>query len=404
MLNSLFKFLKGYVIIEVYGRHAERFVNICIRRGIGVRAVKRHTDGSVTMRIRKEDFKKLRPIAYKTHTRVHIVSKQGFFDLRRRYKRRYGLIIGTVVCAAFVLIAPRFIWTVEISGNEDIETETISQSLRELGIYRGALKSSLPDAFEIKRQLIHKNPGLIWAWAYIDGTKADVRVYERTFPPMLIDRKEPCDIVAACDGYIESISVLNGEGRIKASNVVQAGEVLISGRVATYKEGYPEEYMYVHARGEIRAYTERTKSGVYSLTYEHRIPTGRSESRVYLDLFGKRINFYRNEECSYESYDEEEEFHDFSGLAIGAKRYNEVYIEHEPMSIEGALQRAREDLEEQIAGELCKNAQLLDEDLQYERISDTEIKVKLKMSFEEDIGVEIPCQIMEETAIDKQKD
>lgn len=404
MLNSLFKFLKGYVIIEVYGRNAERFVNICIRRSIGVRSIKRGADGSVAMRIRKSDFKKLRPIAYKTHTKVHIVNKRGFFDLRARYGRRYGLIIGAAICAVFLLAAPRFIWTVEITGNEDIETETIEQSLRELGIYRGALKSSLPDAFEIKRQLIHKNPGLIWAWAYIDGTKADVRVFERTFPPMVVDRKEPCDIVAACDGYVESVKVLNGEGRIKSASVVRAGDVIISGRVSVYREGDPEKYRYVHARGEIRAYTERAKSGVYTLQYEHRTPTGRGQSKVYLDLFGRRIKLYRDEDCTYESYDEEEFFHDFFGLGIGGVRYNEVYVEYEPMSIEGALQAAREDLEQQIASELCKNAELLDEDLQYEQISDTEIKVKLRMSFTEDIGTEVPCEIMEETAIDKQED
>lgn len=402
MLNSLFKFLKGYVIIEVYGRHAERFVNICIRRKIGVRGVKRQSDGSVIMRVRKSDFKKLRPIAYKTHTKVHIVSKRGFFDLRRRYKKRYGLTIGVLLCSVFILVAPRFIWTVEISGNEDVKTEAILQSLRELGIYRGAIKSRIPDSFEIKRQLIHKNPGLLWAWAYINGTKADVKVYEKTFPPMLVDRNEPCDVVAACDGYIEDIRVLNGEGKVKASNVVQAGEILISGKVAVFREGYPEKYRYVHARGDIRAYTERTKSGVYNLQYEHRIPTGRSESRIYLDLFGKRINLYRNAQCSYESYDEEERLYDFFGIAIGAMNYNEVYVEYEPMSIEGALQLARDELQQQIASELCKNAVLLDEDLQYEKISDKEIKVKLRMSFTEDIGVEVPTQ-MEEITIDKQK-
>lgn len=396
MLNSLFKFLQGYVIIKVYGRHAERFINICIRRRVGVRNIQRAADGSVTMRMRKSDFKKLRPIAYKTHTRVHIVNKRGFFDLRRRYKSRYGLIAGAILCAAFLTLAPGFIWTVDISGNEDVKTEAVEQSLRGLGIYRGALKSRIPDGFAVKHRLLEENKGLIWAWVYINGTAADVRVYEKTLPPAVVESDKPCDIVAACDAYVESVRVLRGEGRVKSASVVQAGETVVSGKVSAYREGDPENYLYVHAQAEIRAYTERTKSGTYALEYEHRIPTGRSRRKVYLDLFGKRINLYRDEECGYESYDEEEFFHDFMGIAVGGSKYNEVVVEYEPMSIDGALQLAKEDLEEKIAAELCKNAELTQEDLQYERISDKEIKVKLTMSFIEDIGVEVPCEAVEE--------
>lgn len=403
MLNSLFKFLKGYVIIKVYGRNTERLLNICMRRSIDVRDIKRCSDGSVIMRIRKNDFKNLRPIAYKTHTKVHIVNKKGLYAFRRQYKHRYGIIIGTVLCAVFLAILPHFVWTVNIYGNEDTETEAIADSLKEIGIYRGALKRNIPDGFSIKRHLLRNNKELIWAWAYIKGTSVDVRVYEKTLPPNVVDRNEPCNIVAACDAFLEDVRVLNGKGMIKASNAVQAGDVIVSGRVAAYREGDAEKYRYVHARSEIKAYTERVKSGVYSLRYEHKIPTGQSKSFVYLDLFGKRINLYRNESCDYDEYEKEEFFHDIFGIAVAGIRYNEVTVEYEPMNIDGALQIAKEDLERKIAAELCKNATLLDEDLQYEKISDEEIKVKLKMSFTEDIGVEIPVEIMEETVIDKQE-
>lgn len=403
MLNSLFKFLKGYVIIKVYGRNTERFVNICMRRGIGVRSVKRCADGSVIMRIRKCDFKNLRPIAYKTHTKVHIVSKKGFYALRKQYRHRYGLIVGAVVCTVFLVLSPLFVWKVNIYGNDDIDTQTISDSLKEIGIYRGAFKRNIPDGFSIKRHLLRTNKELIWAWAYINGTTVDVRVYEKTFPPNVVDRDEPCDIVAACDAYLEDVRVLNGKGMIKSSNAVQAGEVIVSGKVAAFKEGEAEKYRYVHARSEIKAYTERIKTGVYPLRYENRIPTGRSKSFIYVDLFGKRINLYRDENCDWTEYDKEEFSYDFFGIAVGGVRCNEVTVEYEPMSIDGALQIAKEDLECKIAKELCKNAVLSDEDLQYEKISDEEVKVRLKMSFTEDIGVEIPIEIMEETVIDKQE-
>ena len=36
MFKKFFKFLYGYVIIKVYGKGAERFINICLRRNINV--------------------------------------------------------------------------------------------------------------------------------------------------------------------------------------------------------------------------------------------------------------------------------------------------------------------------------------------------------------------------------
>lgn len=402
MLNSLFKFLKGYVIIELYGRHVERFLNICTRRGIGVRDIHYGADGTVRACIEQKKFKLLRPIAYKTRTKVHIVKKKGFFDLRFRYGKRYGLLAGIAVGIIFIFAAPHFIWTVEISGNDEVPEDSIVQALHEAGIYRGAWKGKIPDGFEVKRIILNNNPNLIWAWAYIKGTNADVRVYERELPPLIVDRDTPCSIAAACDAYVESVRAFNGERIEKGGNAVRAGDILISGKVGVYKEGYPEKYMYVHAQGDIVSYTQRSESGVYRQEYESRTPTGRAVSKPYIDIFGKRINLYRSENCGFDEYDSEEFGKSFAGVLLGGTRYKEVAVSSEPMSLDGTLQRAKEELEQKIAKKLCKNAELIDEDLQYEYISDKEIEVKLTMSFKEDIGTEVPIET-EETIIDKQE-
>lgn len=411
MLNLLFKFLKGYVIIELYGRGAERFLNICTRRGIDVRNIEHHADGTITVRVARRDFKLLRPIAYKTHTKVHIVNKKGFFELRHRLSKRYGLIIGAAVCLIFMAAAPCFVWTVSITGNETVPRGDIESALREAGIYPGALKKNIPDGFEVKDIILQRNPRLMWAWAYISGTSVDVRVSENELPPTVVDRNEPCSIAASCDAYLKTVRALNGEKLVNGGSIVRAGEVIVSGKVSVFKEGEPERYEYVHARAETEAYTERRESAVYTLEYEHRTPTGRAESKPYIELFGKRINLFKAEESSYESYDTSEFRHELLWFAAGGTTYTEVTVETEPMSLEGALQGAKEELEEKIAGKLCRNAVLLNEDLQYEYVSENEIKVQLSMSCIEDIGVEIPQEVeilpeekTEETDIDSQKD
>ncbi|MDO5397899.1 MAG: sporulation protein YqfD [bacterium] len=399
--------MKGYVIIELYGRGAERFLNICTRRGIDVRNIEHHADGLVRVRISRRDFKLLRPIAYKTRTKVHIVKKRGLFELKRRFGKRYGLIAGAAVLLIFMAAAPKFVWTVSITGNETVPREDIESALIEAGIYPGALKKNIPDGFEVKDIILRRNPRLMWAWAYISGTSVDVVVGENELPPVVVDRDEPCSIAASCDAYLKTVRALNGEKLIDGGSVVRAGEVIVSGRIPVFKEGEPERYKYVHARAETEAYTERRESAVYKLEYEHRMSTGKSENKPYIELFGKRLNLYKREESSYESYDTSEFRHEILWFALGGTTYTEVIVETEPMSLEGALQEAKEDLEKKTAGKLCRNAVLLNEDLQYEYVSENEIKVQLTMSCIEDIGAEIPIKEQvktEETDIDSQKD
>lgn len=396
LLNLLFKFLKGYVIIKVYGCGAERFINICTRRGIDVRFISHRADGSVVMRMSNRDFKSIRPIAYKTHTKVHIVKKRGIPRLLRLYRRRYAMFITILICILFFAVAPNFVWSVTIEGNERISSEDINASLHDLGIYPGIPKRKLPDGFQIKDYLINKNSGLMWAWAYVRGTNVNVKVSENILPPLVVDRDMPCDIRASCDGYLISVTPLIGDTAAQTGAVIQAGETIVSGKVPVFKEGYLERYRYVHARANVRAYTEKRESGVYKLEYEHRIRTGNAESKPYIEFFGKRLNLFKNEECSYDEYDAEEFRHELFFAAVGAKVYREVYIETEPMSLEGALQQAKDELEEKAAKKLCKNSVLLDRNLQYEYISDNEIKVQLTLSCMEDIGTEVPLDVSEQ--------
>lgn len=288
--------------------------------------------------------------------------------------------------------APNFIWSVKVKGNSEIEKEKILSDLKDLGIYPGALKIRLPGGFETKDALLERNRSLIWAWVYIKGTTAEAVVSEDDLPPMIVDRKAPCSIRAACDAYLKSVTVLNGEKLVSAGNVVQAGDTIVSGKVPVYKEGYPEKYEYVHAMAKTEAYTERRAEGVYTPEYEHRTLTGNKKSTFYIEIAGKRFCLFKNAASAYETCDTESSRHEFLCFAVGADVYKEVDITKEPMSLEGVLSLAKEELEQDIAKRLCRDAVLLDEDIQYEYVSDNKIKVKLTMSCLEDIGTEVPIE------------
>ena len=71
MFKKFFKFLYGYVIIKVYGKGAERFINICLRRNIDVWNIKPFDDG-IEMCIYIKDFFHIRQVRKKSNVKIKI--------------------------------------------------------------------------------------------------------------------------------------------------------------------------------------------------------------------------------------------------------------------------------------------------------------------------------------------
>ena len=395
MLNKFFKFLRGYVIINVYGKNTARFINICVRRGMRILSTHPAENG-VTVTLYTADFMNIRPVARKCRVRVRIKERHGARHMARLYGGRYAFFIAAVVCVAFCVISTRFIWLVEINGADEDNIEEISAVLDEIGIRRGALKASLPDGMEMKRAILDGADSVAWAWVYIEGAKARVEIYEKTLPPPVADINEPCDIVASCGGVIRKMTVREGEERVREGDAVSAGDLLVAGTVSAYREGDAENYILVHSLAEVRAYTTHTAAGDYKLYYESRVPTGRVKRRRVVDLFGKAVSVPFGT-LKFENYDRAEKrrelnipFFGYSGIALDTVEYSEVVVNREPIPEETSLEFAKNDLEARIAKELMPGSVRMDETLEYTRTDDETIRVTLKMNFTENIAVPVP--------------
>ena len=399
MFNKFFKFLKGYVIIKICGNESERFINICVRRGINIGRVKRLSDGALETAVPKSGFFLLRPIAYKTHTKVRILKKVGLYNAKKRYGRRYALIFGIILAAAFVYISSQFIWTVEINGVELSDYNSVCAALEKSGVYAGARKKDIADGEEIKSNIVSENENIVWAWAYIEGAKARVEVFEKIIPPKVINRDEPCDVVAACDGYIKKAIVKNGQKLCREGDTVSAGDVLISGTVPVFKEGEEERYISVHASGTVEAETEHKASGMYGVYYESKQYTGKHKRIIRLELFGKSFKLFGSEKNMYKTCDRAEKRHElklpfigYTGISVDNIVYDEYETHREPISIETAAEFAKNELEEKIAKELLYDSRLIDEEFNYVYTDSETIKEELTMKFIEKIGTQQPIR------------
>lgn len=400
MLKKIFKFFKGYVIIEVTGKKCSRFMTMCINNGIKIYSSEPNED-SLVMVIARRDFKFLRRLVRKCGVRVKIKEKHGAVEFLKRNRYRYGFVIGMITCCIILLIIPHYIWCVEINGIYSSNPEKLTQVLREYGVYVGAKKRDIAAIPDIKQGIIHAENKVNWAWLYIDGAKARLEIQEYDKPPNVIDRFKPTDIIAACDGYVTKAVVTHGERRVNAGMTVSKGDVLVSGKVKVFNDGMPEKYIYVNSRAKITADTIRLASGKFRDTETLRIKTGRRAKRYSLHLFGREFKLWRDDRVMFDGneYDTEQTVYDlnipfygYSGISVAVDTMYEVNVIQNKLTTEQMLDRAKEALEERICRRLLTGAVRTGEELVYDKVNEHEYEVRLRMRLKENIGMEVPTE------------
>ncbi len=395
--NKPFKFYKGYVIIGIRGEESERFINICTRRSIRLRDITALPDGEISARAEAADFARMRSAAGKCRVRVRIIGKRTAATAFDAARYRVGFIIGLFAFAAFWAVSSGFIWKVKVEGNISTPTEAILSSAEGAGLYSGARKNGIPSGETLKYIIMNENPAVSWAWVYINGSKATVKVFEGAPVPEITDESEGSDIIAGHDGMITSITVKKGYALVSAGDGVTAGEILVSGLVPakTDEEGNPSEYRIVHADADITADTWYEKSMVYPLSYTTRTATGAQRRRYTLKLFSKSVPLYRDESPPFEEYSRDTVSHElspfgkFTGISLDEEIFSEYSTYTEPLSEAAAAELAGTQLEEGIGRELFAGAVLLDKSLDWTK-EDGSVRVTLTMRFSQSIGIQLP--------------
>ncbi|MGI6141989.1 MAG: sporulation protein YqfD, partial [Caldicoprobacterales bacterium] len=209
----LWNFLVGYVIIRVEGLSLEKFINLTVSRGIYLWGIKRQNYTTLTARISIRGFKQLRGISHKIRCRIRIVDKRGLPFILYRYRRRKMLAVGMLVCLCIIYGLSSFVWTVDVEGTEEVDPRMVLAELESLGVKPGIFKPHI-DNMLIENQLLVRIPELSWASLEIRGSRAILRVRESVLPPALVDRNTPCNIVAAKDGIIHKMIVLDGQAAV----------------------------------------------------------------------------------------------------------------------------------------------------------------------------------------------
>lgn len=298
MFYRLNNYLKGYIHILIEGLFPERFINLSTKNKISLWNIRRKTNHSVTANIGINDFKKIRPFAKNSKCKIHILKKHGLQFFIYRHKKRKALIIGFAVFFIFLWFLTKFVWIIDITGNDKIPDKVILEYAKKAGLQTG-MPIVKVDSSSIQNYIMTNMDEVSFVSVNKNGTIVSIDIREREEKREHFDKNTPSNIIASQSGVIESILVQSGTAAVKKGDVVYKGQLLVSG--ASDNKYLGIKYSNSDADIKARVWHEKTVEIPYSI--EEKIPTGRVKNKKTIKIFDFSIKLYIKNKILFEKYD-----------------------------------------------------------------------------------------------------
>lgn len=194
-IQILESYITGYIRVIIEGYFIERLMNLCIKKGIILWNTKRKKTTLLEANISINDFKRVIELVKQSKCKIKIKQKKGLPFIFNRYKKRKIFFILLCLILIGIFMLSKFIWNIEITGNETIPTEEILQTLKQEGLEIGKLKTKI-NTKEIVNKMRFLRNDLAWIGIELNGTNAIVKIVESDKKPELVQEDEYCNIIA----------------------------------------------------------------------------------------------------------------------------------------------------------------------------------------------------------------
>ena len=252
-MKRLFRWLRGYVDVRLYGHQVNRFINLCSRNGIHLWNISHDLQHFIRVHFRLRDFYALKPFLRKTKTKLRIMGRHGFPFWCHRHPYLKWFPVLAFVMVVLLIYSRSFIWEIQIQGNEKIEEYELLQLLEEQQVSVGK-KSSVLDCAALEYVIRSQFRNIGWVSVYMDHTKLCVDIRESLYDEHKenISDGKRYDLVANKDAYIHTMVTRAGTAVVQSDMYVKQGDVLVKGIFQVYDDsGLVKQIQKVRAQAYI---------------------------------------------------------------------------------------------------------------------------------------------------------
>lgn len=389
MIQSMIRYMRGYVKIRVEGYSPERFLNMCRHHQIYIWGLT-PCQNAYELYMSLKGFRKLKPIVRKTHTRVVLISRVGLPFFIYKYRKRKLFFLSFFLCLGLLYLYSSFIWDIHFEGNEKWTNETLLEFLETKDVAPHMLKSKV-DCAQIVKDIRKEYDDIVWVSASIDGSRLCIQIKENedtfredekagtTGPADMEvqsqeDTERPKDLIASKDGVITSIITRTGVPQVHEGDAVSKGDILVSGRVEVVNDSQEVVgYQYQKADADIFADTQMHYEDTISTKYKKKYyeKSKRTQYYVKIDSWLVSLGTLKNKYKEYELHTSEHQ------LKLGENFY--LPVSYGTKVIKSYTTKEKTYTKEVIQQELSKNFKQFSDKLQEKGIQIKENSVKIRI-------------------------
>jgi similar to stage IV sporulation protein len=382
-----------YITVRVEGFDPQKLLSLCLKEGVALWNIRIYGNLEMTLKIEAKDLKKFMRIKGNRY-RVTVLSEKGLKPLLYRALSNKIALIGVALFIFLIYFQSLFISEIRIYGYKSYTEREIREKLTVAGLYEGCSKSIDFDKVEI--EMYKQFDDLSWIGIDLKGNLAEVTIVEGTKPIPIIDKEQPCHIVAVKEGYIEKTIAREGKEVVEKGDFVKEGDLLITGIIPIEDKTYtqdPEnpELRFVHSDGEVFAKT------IYRFVYYqekeelHKDLTGREmpgfSFRIGDFTFNSANIFRPFDSTIYEERVLINSIRPFP-MEFATNNQKEVKLRKETKDYKDIEKRAKQQLREAIKENIPESAQILNNSLKFSE-EENIIEVVIMVEALEEIGKKI---------------
>ena len=311
MLNEVINRVRGQVRIRAECAFPERVLNLCGAQDLSFWDLKWESPTAFTCRLSRRDWRILRQVGRNLDCTFSVLGLEGAPYFLLRFRHRQALVIGLVGCSLALFLGSFFIWDFQVEGNVNVPTERILRALEMNGVGLGTFGLSL-DGEDIRNHVLLDVPELSWIAVNVSGCRANVQVRERLPPAVLVDRREPSNLVARRAGLVLKVQTIGGVACVVPGSAVTKGQILVSGVEDTDTVGA----RILAGMGKVTARTWYDLTVSMPLTAMEKRYTGREKTGISLIFGTRRIKFFSNSSIEGAEYDKISKRHPWTLLGV----------------------------------------------------------------------------------------
>ncbi|MBS4536899.1 sporulation protein YqfD [Clostridium sp. D2Q-11] len=387
LIIRLWNYFRGYVIIRIEGLTLERFINLATLNDIYLWDIDRFDYTTLEAKVSIKGFKELKKIIIKAGCRFDVISKEGLPFVLNKLKRRKMLVVGFILMIGVIFFLTSFIWNIEIVGSKDFDEGKLIEYLDKEGIKTG-IKKSIVNEDELQIDILKKFDDIAYVDIDIQGTNLVVEVKKRSFytEDDKIDKNKPCNIVANKKAVIEKVIAKNGNAVVEKGEIVEEGQVLITGIVQNDSE---ENILLVHSEGEVLARTYYYNTIKEPIIKQIQEETGEKYFSRELKIGNKSIHL-KNGDIPFKDYlefidDKENGFYSVIPFNIVTHEYREVEIKTVKQNVDSLKESLNVIITKEAMEKIPEDSKVLSKEIDFET-KDNFLIAKIKIELIEDIG------------------